>query len=82
MISYGPVEMGGKTYVVPQRSVIIWRGRSSTALFQWNVNFIAWGPYETMMNVFTFDQYHLFHGEARLLPSVEQMPANETSTPQ
>jgi hypothetical protein len=68
MVSYGPVEIGGKTYVVPLRSVNVWRSRSVATLLQWNVGFATWGPYETEMNVFTFDQYHMFRGNARIVP--------------
>jgi hypothetical protein len=74
MVSYGPVEIGGGKYIVPLRSVNIARSRSVPALLQWNVEFNTWGPFETQMNVFTFDQYHLFHGKARLLPGFEQAP--------
>jgi hypothetical protein len=73
MVSYGPVQIGGKTYIVPLRSVNIWRGRSSAMLLQWDVGFVAWGPYATQMNVFTFDQYHVFRGNARILPGFEQV---------
>jgi hypothetical protein len=51
-----------------------WRTRSAAALLQGNLGFFTWGPYETQMNVFTFDKYHLFRGKARLLPGFEQVP--------
>jgi VWFA-related protein len=73
MVSYGPVEIGGKTYIVPVRSVNIWKSRSVAMLLQWNLSFATWGPYETQMNVFTFDQYHVFRGNARILPGFEQV---------
>ena len=82
MVSYDPVEIGGKTYVVPLRSVNIWRSRSVTTLPQWNIGFATWGPYETQMNVFTFDQYHMFRGKARVLPGFEQLPDKEPNSPQ
>jgi VWFA-related protein len=82
MVSYGPVEIGGKTYVVPLRSVSIWRSRSVARLLQWNIDFATWGPYETQMNVFTFDQYHMFRGNARILPGFEQVPDKVPTAPQ
>jgi VWFA-related protein len=82
MVSYGPVEIGGKMYVVPLRSVNIWRSRSVAEVLQWNVGFFTWGPYETQMNVFTFDQYHLFRGKARVLPGFEQVPDKGLTAPQ
>jgi hypothetical protein len=66
MVSYGPMEIGGKTYVVAVRSVNILRSRSIATLLQWNVGFAAWGPYETQMNVFAFEQYHIFRRNARI----------------
>ncbi|AXC10223.1 hypothetical protein ACPOL_0866 [Acidisarcina polymorpha] len=72
MVSYGPVEIDDEKYIVTLRNVNIARSRSVPALLQWNVEFNTWGPFETQMNVFTFDQYHLFHGKARLLPGFEQ----------
>jgi hypothetical protein len=82
MVSYGPMEIDGKMYVVPLRSVAITRSRSIAALLQWNGLFFTWGPYETQMNVFTFDQYHLFHGTARVLPGFEQVPDKGPTAPQ
>lgn len=51
MVEYGPVELGGKTYICPLRSV---------ALSQE----LALG----YLNDVSFEQYHLYHATARLLP--------------
>jgi hypothetical protein len=67
MIEYGPVEIGGKTYFCPLRSVSILRGRSVRVLSEWNESFRVWGPYGTMLNDISFDQYHLFRSESRML---------------
>jgi VWFA-related protein len=82
MVSYGPMEIGGKMYIVPLRSVNITRSRSVGNLLQWNAGFLTWGPYETQMNVFTFDQYHLFRGAARVLPGFEQVHDKGSTAPQ
>jgi VWFA-related protein len=82
MVSYGPVDIGGKTYVVPLRSVSIWRGRSVVFLLQWNVGFFIWGPYGTQMNVFTFDKYHMSRAKSRILPGFEVVPDKEPTAPQ
>jgi VWFA-related protein len=74
MVSYGPVEIAGKTYILPLRSVSLWRGRSVATLPQWNVGFAVWGPYETRMNVFNFDQFHEFRGDAHILSGFERVP--------
>lgn len=72
MVSYGPVEIGGKVYVVPLRSVNIWRARSVTTLAQWGQDFATWGPYETQMNVFSFDHYHEYRGSSRIVPGFRE----------
>lgn len=67
MVSYGPVAIAGKTYILPTRSVHIWRQRTVPVLEEWNARFNTWGPYATMLNQFTFKDYHMFRGESRML---------------
>jgi VWFA-related protein len=67
MIEYGPVEIGGKTYFCPIRSVSIVRGRSVGVLREWDESFRTWGPYGTMLNDVSFDGYHMFRSESRML---------------
>jgi hypothetical protein len=73
MVAYGPVEIGCKTYILPLRSVNVLRGRVEPSLREWNVSFQTWGPYETRVNDFTFDHYHMFRGESRILPGFSQL---------
>lgn len=82
MVSYGPVNIGDRTYVVPLRSVSIWRGRSVATLRQWDAGFFTWGPYATQRNVFTFDHYHVFRAKSRILPGSELVPEKEPTAPQ
>jgi VWFA-related protein len=74
MVSYGPVQIGGNTYILPMRSVSISRGRTVARLPEWNVGFTAWEQHETNMNVFNFDTYHMFRGEGHVLPDYTQAP--------
>jgi VWFA-related protein len=67
MIEYGPVEIGGKTYVCPLRSVTIMRARSVRVLTDWDETFMAYGPYVTMLNDISFDRYHIFRSESHVL---------------
>lgn len=67
MIEYGPIAIGGKTYICPLRSVSIMRSRSVRVLSEWDVSFRTYGPYETMLNEMTFDSYHMFRSESRML---------------
>lgn len=68
MIEYGPVEIGGQTYICPVRSVSIVRGRSVRVLMDWDESFMAYGPYATMLNDISFDRYHMFRSESHVLP--------------
>ena len=67
MIEYGPVEIGGKTYICPVRSVSISRGRSVTPLTEWDETFRTFGPYATMLNDVAFERYHMFRAKSRVL---------------
>jgi hypothetical protein len=67
MIAYGPVEIGGKTYICPLRSVSISRARSVPTLREWNDEIKTWGPYTTMLNDFVFEDYHMFRAQSRML---------------
>jgi len=70
MIEYGPVEIGGKTYICPLRSVSINRARSVRILSEWDEAFMVYGPYATMLNDISFDQYHIFRSESHILSDV------------
>ena len=67
LIEYGPVEIGGKTYICPQRSISIMRARSVRILSEWDETFRTYGPYATMLNDISFDQYHIFRSESHVL---------------
>lgn len=56
-VEYGPVELGGKEYVCPTKSVAYSLDLNS-----------AW------VNDVVFEGYHLFRGEARILPGFSQVP--------
>ena len=72
MISYGPVEIGGKSYICPQRSVSIARMRSIAMLFEWDEGFRTYGPWATLVNDITYSGYHMFRGESRMMPGFNQ----------
>jgi hypothetical protein len=78
-VEYGPEELGGKTYICPQRSVEISRGRSERELGEWGMVFSQYGYFETMINDVTFGGYHKFGSEARILTGFEE--TEETKTP-
>lgn len=72
VVNYGPIEIGGKTYICPVRSVAIWRSRSVSvlALTDWGESFRSYGPFETMLSDMTFSDYHLFRAETHVLTNV------------
>ncbi len=79
MVEYGPEELGGKTYICPQRSVEISRGRSRRELHEWGMAFRLYGYFETMINDVTFGGYHKFGSEARILPGFEETEGTKSS---
>ncbi len=68
MITYGPVEIGGKTFICPKRSVSFMRSRSVIMLMDEDEGFRTYGPYQTMVNDITYGDYHMSRAESRLLP--------------
>ena len=79
MVEYGPMELAGKTYICPQRSVEISRGRTERELHEWGMAFSIYSHFETMINDVTFGGYHKFGSEARILPGFEE--AEQTTSP-
>ena len=85
MIEYGPVEIGGKSYICPVRSVSISRGRSVTLLSEtlmdrqkWSESFRTYGPYATMLNYITFDSFHMFRADSQMLPGFNPLPEGKS----
>jgi VWFA-related protein len=74
LVTYGPVEIGGRVYTVPLRSVSLFRERTVSTLKEWNESFRDWGPYATTLNVFEFADYHKFHTDVRILSGFTQGP--------
>jgi VWFA-related protein len=81
MVAYGPVEIGGSTYIRPVRSVSIMRMRSVTTLTEWDESYKTYGPYATMLNDITYDDYHVFKAKSRVLPGFNPAPGEKSSPP-
>ncbi len=73
MVEYGPVEIGGKTYICPVRSVSIVRMRSIVSLAAWDESFRTYGPLVTMLNDIHYTNYHIFRGESRLITDINSV---------
>jgi VWFA-related protein len=80
MVEYGPVEIGPKRYISPQRGVVSIRTRIVRPLKIWDQSFAVYAAYETLLQDVTYTKYHKFGSEARMLPGFESVP-NETSAP-
>jgi VWFA-related protein len=75
-VEYGPVELGGKTYMCPVRSVSISVARTLRNLQDPSGHsWVAMGPRQMMLNHVEFEKYHLFRAEARVLSGAEERAA-------
>lgn len=79
MVEYGPVEIGGRTYFCPVRSVSLTLAHEIPFGPRYhrpipNEN----QPLQTLLNDVRFDQYHLFRSETRILADAEAGGAART----
>jgi hypothetical protein len=86
MVEYGPVEIGGKTYICPSKSVAIARGYEPVQPDA-RKQMLGFGPesvedaqtrgtetLQTMLDDVVFRDYHLFRSETRILTDGDQGP--------
>ena len=82
MVEYGPVDIGGKTYICPVHSVSIAKAYTkappstldaSGSDINIDSNRNNW-PQQTMINDVKFRQYHVFRSDLRILPTTDQTP--------
>jgi hypothetical protein len=77
-VEYGPVEIGGKTYICPVRSVSLMRWRTVAVVISRGGNQVRrFGPYATSLNDVAFSNYHIFRAESRILPSTDSEPEGQ-----
>jgi len=67
MVEYGPVEIGGKTYTCPVRSVSISLTMEGLAGGTGSLGRSAQPPQAILLNDVKFDDYHLFRSNLRIL---------------
>jgi VWFA-related protein len=73
LVEYGPVEIGGKTYICPTKSLsmsIAQEVQYSKDGYHRPLEF-AMRPLKTMLNETVFEQYHMFRADARVVPENE-----------
>jgi hypothetical protein len=74
LVEYGPVEIGGKNYVCPARSVAVLVSHAQQPPAKPNSEPSYTGPATTFLNDVAFSQYHRFGAETRILPRDSQTP--------
>jgi hypothetical protein len=74
VVEYGPVEIGGKTYLCPVKSVSVLQAH--TALQQGAISRTNYqGAAKTFLNEVEFDQYRRFGSETRIVSGDNDQPA-------
>lgn len=74
MVEYGPVAIGGKTYTCPVRSVSMGETGSMGVPGLFGESTVA--PDAPLLNDVTFDNYHQFRSDVRMLPEYIPAPAH------
>jgi VWFA-related protein len=72
MVEYGAVDIGGKSYVCPTRSVSISTGQSARMISKGRETPGVFAPVRTLLNDVTFTDYHVFRSDARILTGDER----------
>jgi hypothetical protein len=72
MVEYGPVEIGGKTYFCPTRSVAVSRAR--TLFVSKRGQAATLGPEKIFVNDVSYAHYHVFRSASRILLDGGQGP--------
>ena len=77
-MQYGPVDIGGKTYICPIRSEAIAQVHVSLESVSGTIPTTAMnhGPIRTRLNEVTFTHYHIYRGESRILTDAEAAQMN------
>lgn len=77
LVEYGPVEIGGKFYTCPIRSVAFSKGRAVLSIDSSLGLGSALGPDITRLNDVVFTNYHIFRGEVRMLTGDDLPPPQQ-----
>jgi hypothetical protein len=89
LVEYEPVEIGGKVYICPRKSVSITTSISETVRRNcWQVDDVnrecgpnvSYKPMDTAINDTVYDSYHMFRSEIKILPA-ENMDQQDGVSP-
>jgi VWFA-related protein len=76
LVEYGPVEIGGKTYFCPVKSVSISLAQMVQLVGPYLIPVARqMQPLKTSLNDVSFEQYHMFRAETRVMSGNEAAPA-------
>jgi VWFA-related protein len=80
LVEYGPVELGGSSYICPIKSISISQAQAADSnMAAAKVQFSP-GHLQTLLNDASFVQYHLFHADAHILTAAEGLPEEHPTT--
>jgi VWFA-related protein len=77
MVEYGPVMIGGNSYICPVRSVSLTRQRTAHLVNEWGESFGVYGRFETILNDVTCGDYHLFRSQSRIITDDGHAPKDK-----
>jgi hypothetical protein len=80
LVEYGPVEIGGKSYVCPARSVALLVSHALQPPTKPNLEPSYAGPATTFLNDVAFGQYHRFGAKTRIVTQDSQTPEGNGPT--
>lgn len=88
LVEYGPVEIGGKTYICPVKSISVTRAPPAAPTMQRyrdslldNDGWAAREHLQTLLNDVVFAQYHVFRADARILTGDNTGEAGTATAP-
>ena len=78
VVEYGPVEIGGISYICPLRNVVLYAARMHDANPHSGLGFFSIPLTSIAINRTLFENYHLFRGDVNIVPDLPQpVPASE-----
>lgn len=80
MVEYAPVEIGGRSYICPVKSVSVLMAHTTRRQGAYSMASYK-GPAKTFLNDVVFDQYRRFGSEARILSGDATATAPDAKTP-
>ena len=77
MVEYGPVVIGGNTYICPSRSVSISRQRTIMDIHEWGETLKVYAPFKTILSDMAFGKYRKYNSTSRMLPGFTRVPEDQ-----